>query len=99
MIRYCPNCGSNLVPCQGVKRCPECKGKYYILETQQPEKEKTDDIVVLDEVKELTICGADVKSYNGPWCIRCESADECFQDLAKRGLMLRENESFNPKRK
>ena len=40
MIKYCPNCKAELKPCGGVRRCPVCEGKYYILETQDPKSKE-----------------------------------------------------------
>ena len=36
MIKYCPNYTGELKQSGGVKFCSNCKGKYYILETQDP---------------------------------------------------------------
>lgn len=40
MIKYCPNCKNELKEdsklAQGCKKCVNCKGVYYILETTEP---------------------------------------------------------------
>lgn len=40
MIKYCPNCKTELSDnkklAQGVKECKKCNGKYFIIETTVP---------------------------------------------------------------
>jgi|APIni6443716594_1056825.scaffolds.fasta_scaffold00233_5 DNA-directed RNA polymerase subunit M/transcription elongation factor TFIIS len=44
MTKLCPNCGAELISdpdlAQGCKKCKECGGTYFIIETTKPLKER-----------------------------------------------------------
>jgi len=78
MIKWCPNCKNELKQSGGVKHCLNCGGKYYILETQDPKP-----AIVVEE----TICGTDVKGFDGKGCWRCDQKDKCIENLKERNLI------------
>lgn len=71
MIANCPNCANALVEnnklAQGVKECPYCEGRFFILETKKP--------------KELFWCNdeaVDIASESFP-AIRCKEQCDKFK--------------------
>lgn len=49
MIKFCPNCAGTLqenkATGQHVKECPDCLGRYFVIETTSPKVDKLTELI------------------------------------------------------